>query len=101
MISFYVWKKVLFMREMCARIKHGRISMTKPRSFISNSCSSQIHCWIYVKLKTVLVRRCKTFSPNFNIIGLVVRELHLPKVEGVIVKYGRISMTKHLEFYFK
>jgi hypothetical protein len=25
--------KVLFMREMCARIKHGRISMTKPPKF--------------------------------------------------------------------
>jgi len=25
--------KVLFMREMCARIKHGRISMTKPLNF--------------------------------------------------------------------
>ena len=26
-------KKVLFMREMCARIKHGKISMTKPLEF--------------------------------------------------------------------
>jgi hypothetical protein len=25
--------KVLFMREMCARIKHGRISMTKPLEY--------------------------------------------------------------------
>ncbi len=25
--------KVLFMREMCARIKHGRISMKKPLHF--------------------------------------------------------------------
>jgi hypothetical protein len=25
--------KVLFMRKMCARIKHGRISMTKPLEF--------------------------------------------------------------------
>jgi hypothetical protein len=25
--------KVLFMSEMCARIKHGRISMTKPLEF--------------------------------------------------------------------
>ncbi len=25
--------KVLFMREMCARIKHGKISMTKPLEF--------------------------------------------------------------------
>jgi hypothetical protein len=32
-ISSYVWKKVLFMKEMCARIKHGRISMTKPLEF--------------------------------------------------------------------
>jgi hypothetical protein len=47
--------KVLFMKKMCARIKHGRISMTSLWSFISNSCSSQIHCWICVKLKTILV----------------------------------------------
>ncbi len=26
-------KNVLFMRKMCARIKHGRISMTKPLEF--------------------------------------------------------------------
>jgi hypothetical protein len=25
--------KVLFMREMCARIKHGKISMKKPLEF--------------------------------------------------------------------
>jgi hypothetical protein len=31
--SFLGWEKVLFMREMCARIKHGRISMTKPMEF--------------------------------------------------------------------
>jgi hypothetical protein len=31
--SLLGWKKVLFMREMCARIKHGRISMTKPMEF--------------------------------------------------------------------
>jgi hypothetical protein len=26
-------KKVLFTRKMCAKIKHGRISMTKPLEF--------------------------------------------------------------------
>ncbi len=31
-ISSYVWK-VLFMKEMCARIKHGNLSMTKPLEF--------------------------------------------------------------------
>jgi hypothetical protein len=31
--SLLGWEKVLFMREMCARIKHGRISMTKPLEF--------------------------------------------------------------------
>jgi hypothetical protein len=31
-ISSYVWK-VLFMKEMCVRIKHGKISMTKPLEF--------------------------------------------------------------------
>jgi hypothetical protein len=31
--SFLGGKKVLFMREMCARIKHGRISMIKLLDF--------------------------------------------------------------------
>jgi hypothetical protein len=49
-----------------------------------------------------LFRRCRRFSPNFSIIGFVVRELRLPEVEGVCSGvHGRISMTKHLEFYLK
>jgi hypothetical protein len=79
--------KVLFLKKMCARNKHGRISMTKPLEFISNSCSSQIHHWIWVKLKTILLRRCRKFSPNFSIIGLAVRELHLPGVKGVVGEF--------------
>ncbi len=54
-ISSYVCGRVLFKKKMCARIKHGKISMTKLWSFVSNSFSSQIHRWIYVKLKTVHV----------------------------------------------
>jgi len=34
-----------------------------------------------------LFRRCKKFFPNFSIIGMVVRELHLPEVEGVIGEF--------------
>ncbi len=30
---FFFRKKVLFMREMCAKIKHGKISITKPLEF--------------------------------------------------------------------
>jgi len=53
-------------------------------------------------LKQVLFRRCRRFSPNFNIIGFAVRELRLPEVKGVYSGvHGRISMTKPLEFYFK
>jgi hypothetical protein len=37
--------------------------------------------------KKFLFRRCKRFSPNLSIIGLVVRELHLPKVKGVVVEF--------------
>ncbi len=32
-ISSHVCGRVLFMKRMCARIKHGRISMTKPLEF--------------------------------------------------------------------
>jgi hypothetical protein len=32
-ISSYVCGKVLFMKRMCARIKHGRISMIKLLEF--------------------------------------------------------------------
>jgi hypothetical protein len=38
-------------------------------------------------LKQFLFRRCRRFSPNFSIINLVVRELHLPEVEGVVVEF--------------
>jgi hypothetical protein len=38
-------------------------------------------------LKQFLFRRCKRFFPNFSIIDFVVRELHLPEVEGVVVKF--------------
>jgi hypothetical protein len=49
-----------------------------------------------------LFRKCKRCSPNFNIIGFAMRELHLLEVEGVCGGvHGRIFMTKPLEFYFK
>jgi hypothetical protein len=38
-------------------------------------------------LKEFLFRRCRRFSLNFSIIGLVVRELHLPEVESVVVEF--------------
>jgi hypothetical protein len=38
-------------------------------------------------LKQLLFRRCKRFSPNLSIISLVVRELHLPEVEGVVMDF--------------
>jgi hypothetical protein len=38
-------------------------------------------------LKKFLFRRCRTFSLNLNIISLVVKELHLPEVEGVVVEF--------------
>jgi hypothetical protein len=38
-------------------------------------------------LKQFLFRRCKKFFPNFNIIGLTIRELHLSGVEGVVVEF--------------
>jgi hypothetical protein len=56
--------------------------------------------------KKFLFKRCRRFSPNFRIIGLDVRKLHLLEVEGVELSicsgvHGGISMTKPLEFYFK
>jgi hypothetical protein len=38
-------------------------------------------------LKKFFFRKCRRFSPNFSIIGLVVRELHLSEVEGVVVEF--------------
>jgi hypothetical protein len=47
-------------------------------------------------------RRFKRFSPIFNIIGVVIRELRLSEAKGVCSGvHGRISMIKPLEFYFK
>jgi hypothetical protein len=37
--------------------------------------------------KKFLFKRCRRFSPNFNTIGLVVRELHLLEVVGVVVEF--------------
>jgi hypothetical protein len=37
--------------------------------------------------KQFLFRRCKRFSPNFNTIGLAVRELHLLEVVGVVMEF--------------
>jgi hypothetical protein len=37
--------------------------------------------------KKFLFRRCKRFFPNFNIVGLLVRELHSSEVEGAIVEF--------------
>jgi hypothetical protein len=55
-----------------------------------------------LNIKQFLLRRCKSFSLNFNIIGFIIRELRVPEVEGVYSGvHGRISMTKPLEFYFK
>jgi hypothetical protein len=34
------------------------------------------------------------FSPNFNIIGLVVRELHLAKVKGVELFFFSLNLSK-------
>jgi hypothetical protein len=34
-----------------------------------------------------LFRRCRRFFLNFSIISLVVRELHLPEMEGVVVEF--------------
>ncbi len=35
----------------------------------------------------IFFRRCTSFFPNFNIIGLAVKELHLPGVEGVVGEF--------------
>jgi hypothetical protein len=39
------------------------------------------------KLKQCLFRKRRRFFPNFNIIGSIVKELHLSKVEGVIMEF--------------
>jgi hypothetical protein len=50
-----------FMEKVCARIKHGRklcVTSTCSKAsgfFGSISCSSQIHRWICVKMKLILV----------------------------------------------
>jgi hypothetical protein len=82
---------------------HGRISMTKPLEFLFQIVVPPKYTIRFLSnLKKHLFRRCKRLSVNFNIIGLAVRELHLPRVKGVCSGvHGRIFMTKPLEFYFK
>jgi hypothetical protein len=45
-------------------------------------------------LKKFMFRRCKSFSPNFRIIGFAVRELHLPEVEGFEIVYFFLNLSK-------
>jgi hypothetical protein len=45
-------------------------------------------------LKQFLFRRCRRFSPNFSIIGFVLRELHLPEVEGVEIVCFFLNLNK-------
>jgi hypothetical protein len=45
-------------------------------------------------LKQFMLSRCKRFSPNFSIIGFVVRELHLLEVEGVEMVYFFLNLSK-------
>jgi hypothetical protein len=37
--------------------------------------------------KKYYFRRCRRFFKNFSIIGVAIRELHLPEVEGVETIY--------------
>jgi hypothetical protein len=37
-----------------------------------------------------LFRKCRRFSPNFSIIDLAIRELHLLGVEGVVGEFMEI-----------
>jgi len=80
--------RVLFMREMCARIKHGRIFMTKQLEvFFQIVLPPKSTVGFVSNLKLFLFRKCRRFFPNFSIIGLAIRELHLPEVEGVVVEF--------------
>jgi len=45
-------------------------------------------------LKQFLFKRCKRFFPNFNIISLAVRELHLLGVEGVVVDVATLALAR-------
>jgi hypothetical protein len=97
-----VWKGVVHEKDVCKNYAwkdfHDKASgilfqiVVPPKStigFVSN-------------LKQFLFRKCRRFSLDFSIIGFAVRELHLPKVEGVCSGvHGRISMTKPLKFCFK
>jgi hypothetical protein len=41
-----------------------------------------------------MFRRCRRLSPNFSIIGFVVRELHLLEVEGVYSGVHFLNLSK-------
>ncbi len=86
-ISPYVWKGVVHEKRCVQEINmkdfHDKTSgvlfqiVVPPKStigFVSN-------------LKQFLFKRCKRFFPNFSIIDLAVRKLHLLGVEGVIVEF--------------
>ncbi len=83
----------VFMEKVCARIKHGR------KLCVANTCSKASGFLVQLvvppkstvgfvsNLNQFYFERCKRFSPNFSIIGFVVRELHWLEVEGVVVEF--------------
>ncbi len=59
----------------------------KPLDFGLINFFSQIHRWICVKIRLVLVPKVSKLLQKFSIIGFAVRELQLLKVEGVEVGF--------------
>ncbi len=78
---------------MCAGIKHGR------KLCVASTCNkiSGFLFQLVVPPKSIVgfvsnlnqfyFERCRKLSPNFSIIGFVVRELHWLEVKGVVVEF--------------
>ncbi len=80
----------VLMEKVCARIKHGKKLCLV--STYNKACGSLFQLVVPPKstvgfvlnLNQFLFRRHRRFSPNFSIIGFVVRELHLLEVDCVV-----------------
>jgi hypothetical protein len=90
----------VFMEKVCARIKHGR------KLCVASTCSkaSEFLFQLVVPPKSTVgfvsnlnlsyFERYRRFSPNFCIVGVIVRELHLLEVEGVELSIFSFNLSK-------
>jgi hypothetical protein len=90
----------VFIEKVCAKIKHGRkLCVTSICSKASGFLFQLVIPPKFIvgfvpNLNQFLFMRCGRFSPNFSIIGVAIKELHLLEVEGVELSIFPLNLSK-------